>query len=184
MTDEDRAGALLVSRSIEEARRLGVEARPIAPEQVVVAEWVRLKCRYGCSGYGADLLCPPHTPTPTDIRRVLDDYRRCLLLRLDVTAGAEAGEQSRRLTEAALRLERSLFLSGAHKALAFTAGGFCRQCESCPSGVGCRYPERARPPMTACGIDVFSTAANAGWSIDVVADRDGPYHLFALVLVD
>ncbi|MBM3501868.1 MAG: hypothetical protein FJX74_24710, partial [Armatimonadetes bacterium] len=62
--------------------------------------------------------------------------------------------------------------------------GFCRQCESCERGIGCRYPDRARPPMTACGIDVFSTAANSGWSTKVVADRDASCHLFALILVD
>lgn len=174
----------MVRRCIAQAGRLGVEARPIASGQVVVAEWVRLKCRYGCSGYGKDLLCPPHTPTPTETRRVLDEYRQALLLRLEVAAGADVWEQSRRLTDVALTLERMLFLSGAHKAFAFTAGGYCRQCESCEPGAGCRHSERARPPVTACGIDVFSTATNAGWPIEVVTDRDAPYQRFALVLVD
>ena len=38
--------------------------------------------------------------------------------------------------------------------------------------------------MEGCGIDVFATVRNAGWTIDVVRDRGDAYRFFALVLVD
>jgi len=34
------------------ARERGAEPRRIAAHEIVVAEWVRFKCRYGCKGYG------------------------------------------------------------------------------------------------------------------------------------
>jgi predicted metal-binding protein len=196
------------------ARELGVEARVLAPGQVVTAEWVRMKCRYGCPDYGTNLLCPPFTPTPAETRRLLDEYAATLLLRLDCASGADSQEQSRRLSGIAIALERRLFFDGFYKAFALTAGGYCSLCESCvlhgvhelsgpydvarahdvdgahdvararAAGVVCRYPERARPPVTASGIDIFATSANAGWPLDVVAGTDAPYRLFALVLVE
>ena len=45
-------------------------------------------------------------------------------------------------------------------------------------------PERARPSMEGCGIDVFTTVRTAGWRIEVAQDEDDEYSFFALVLVD
>jgi len=43
---------------------------------------------------------------------------------------------------------------------------------------------QVRPGPAGCGIDVFATAARAGWSLEVVRAADDPYHLFAFVLAD
>ena len=41
------------------AIRLGaVDAKVIRADQVVVREWVRWKCRFGCNSYGRSLMCP------------------------------------------------------------------------------------------------------------------------------
>ncbi len=37
-------------------------AKVIDPRSIVTAEWVRMKCQFGCPGYGGRLCCPPHTP--------------------------------------------------------------------------------------------------------------------------
>ena len=50
------------------------------PQDVVTAEWVRMKCQYGCGGYGRCLTCPPHSPTPRQTRRLLDEYETAYLL--------------------------------------------------------------------------------------------------------
>lgn len=42
----------------EIARGRGVDARIISPEKIVVSQWVRFKCRYGCKGYGKHFGCP------------------------------------------------------------------------------------------------------------------------------
>ena len=49
----------------EKAKSLGVsKAEIIDAKNVVVENWVRLKCQYGCGGYGECLTCPPYSPTP------------------------------------------------------------------------------------------------------------------------
>jgi hypothetical protein len=37
--------------------------------------------------------------------------------------------------------------------------------------------------MEACGIDVFSTARNAGWKIEVVQSLTSCFRLFGLILM-
>jgi predicted metal-binding protein len=170
---------------IERAGDLGAEARPIDPAAVATAEWVRMKCRYGCPDYDTSFACPPSSPTPSETRRVLDEYAAALLLRVAVATGGDAAEQSRRLSTIALTLERELFIAGCHKALAIIAGGFCKPCETrdCLPAGHCLFPDHARPSIAASGIDVFATSAAAGWPLHVVNDGDDPYRLFALILI-
>src|ERR1700690_1397988 len=52
----------------------------INPEDVVVGNWVRLKCQYGCPSYGKKLSCPPYSPTPEDTRKVLEEYSKAYLI--------------------------------------------------------------------------------------------------------
>ena len=49
-------------------------AKVIDPHSIVTAEWVRMKCQFGCPGYGGRLSCPPYAPTPEVTRRVIDSY--------------------------------------------------------------------------------------------------------------
>jgi predicted metal-binding protein len=177
------APARLRARALE----LGAsDAVVVSPRQVVTAEWVRMKCLYGGCHAGQCLTCPPHSPTPTQTRALLDEYESVLLLRFDVT-GARGGEHlaaSRRAAAAALRLERELFLAGHHKAFAIAGGRPCVLDEACGTPEACDCREALRPGPAGCGIDVFTTCANAGWPLKVVQGRDEPYHRLALVLVD
>ncbi len=61
--------------------------------------------------------------------------------------------------------------------------GPCDLCESCAKGKACPTPEKARPSMESCGLDVFTTVRNASLKINVVRD-EGNGSLLALVLVD
>jgi len=75
---------------VARAMELGADAAQlIHPDQIVVADWVRLKCQYGCGGYGMCLTCPPHSPTPEVTRQVLRHYRQALLLRVEGTGWEE-----------------------------------------------------------------------------------------------
>jgi len=162
------------------------DAALLAGTAVVTAEWVRMKCLYGGCTTGRCLTCPPHSPEPARTRVLLDEYRTVVLLRLDV-APAQAGEWlswSRRLAGIALDLERELFLAGRYRAFAIAGGRPCDLDEACGHPEACTARALVRPGPAGCGIDVFATAANAGWTLDVVRAADDPYHLFALVLVD
>jgi predicted metal-binding protein len=62
--------------------------------------------------------------------------------------------------------------------------GPCDFCGACTRGEDCPTPERARPSMEGCGLDVYTTARNAGRQIEVVRTREDGYRFFALLLVD
>jgi predicted metal-binding protein len=150
-----------------------IEAKVIKPSTVVTADWVRLKCQFGCDGYRSSLCCPPNTPTPEQTRRTLDEYETAIL--------AHFGPHGH-VTETMVVLEREAFLEGHYKALAFGAGP-CNLCKSCPEA-GCKHPDRARPSMESCGIDVFSTARNNGYPIEVVLDESAEQNYYGLLLIE
>ena len=63
------------------AIEMGIDgAKMIDPGSIVTAEWVRMKCQFGCPGFGESLCCPPHSPTPDVTRKVIDSYRIAILL--------------------------------------------------------------------------------------------------------
>jgi len=161
-------------------RKGAVDVVEIDASSVVVADWVLEKCQFGCSGYGLCLTCPPHSPSPDQMRKILSGYRRALLVHFvyEIRSVRE-WPPFRKIMSAA---ERALFLDGFEKAWAL-ASGPCELCEECDLEQ-CRNPEMARPAMEACGIDVFSTAHAAGLPIEVVTSRDQPINLYCLLLVD
>ncbi len=162
-------------RRLAESKPGVLDAKIVSPAEVVTAAWVRLKCQYGCGGYGQCLVCPPYTPTPEQMRRVLDCYQRAILVHLSPEAELKA---------IVVELEREIFLRGAWKAFGLGAGP-CYMCKSCVLEVGkCRHPHEARPAMEACGIDVYSTVRRAGFEIEVVRTMDQCPDYFGLVLVD
>jgi predicted metal-binding protein len=159
---------------LDTARRLGaLSAKLVRPKDVVTGSWVRWKCRFGCDGYNSSRMCPPHTPTPEQTRRVLDEYHHGVLF--------EAPRNTAK--KIAAKLEREVFLAGHYKALGLGSGP-CRLCAECAFDQGCRHPEQARPSLEACGIDVFATARKQGFTIDVVRNHADPQHYFGLVLIE
>jgi len=155
-----------------QARELGAEdAKVIDPASIVTAAWVRMKCRYGCGGYGSSLCCPPHSPPPDETRRVIDCYRRALLIHCRPGAGVK---------EVIATLEREAFLGGFYRAFGLGSGP-CRLCDEC-NLQSCLHPRRARPAMEACGVDVYATARGNGFPIDVVRDRDCDQNYYGVLL--
>jgi len=153
-----------------------LQARMIALKQVVTAAWVRLKCQYGCDGYGQCLVCPPFTPDAEQMRKVLDSYQRGLLLHFAPEAETKA---------VVAELEREFFLAGAWKTFGLGAGP-CYFCKRCAVEKGtCRHPERARPSMEACGINVYSTTVKKfGFPIEVVRTPGQCPNYYGLILID
>ena len=169
-----KAGAAGLKSFLARAVELGAKRAKLIPAgHVTVGEWVRWKCQFGCGCYGTRLTCPPRSPTPESTARALRSYRRAILL--------EAGP--RPVKEIVPELEREVFLAGFHRAFGM-ASGPCHLCKSCQLSGPCRFPERARPAMEACGVDVFATVRAAGWQLRVVRSERETAHYFGLVLVD
>jgi predicted metal-binding protein len=174
-----------LSRWRDRALELGADAATtLSADKIVAAEWVRMKCLFGCDEPGRRRTCPPHLPPVKTTTRLLAEFRRAILLRVGPIVGSERSDhEARRLNDTALALERELFLAGYQSTWTMGAGP-CDLCDACAHGKECPTPEKARPSMEACGIDVFTSVRNAGWSIDVVRDEADEYSFFALVLVD
>ncbi len=151
------------------------DAKVIPVESVVVAQWVREKCQFGCSGYGQRLTCPPHSPTPEETKRMLSHYKHALLVH---------GDENTPVNRIVVKLERRIFLDGHERAFGLGAGP-CFLCEDCPPNPGlCRHPEEARPSMEASGIDVFTTVRAQGFPIEVLKDENCKPNYYGLVLIE
>jgi predicted metal-binding protein len=177
----------------------GVRARTIPTKDVVVADWVRFKCRFGCKGYAKHLSCPPYAPSPAETRAMVNEYGTGILLRFDGVPGHESfGPEDipedfhgfyRDLilwvNTTVHLLEKTAFYDGYYKAFGF--GGYpciyCEECvaEECEGTVDestrrlCRHMDMVRPSMEAAGMDVFATAARVGWRISTIPCRDLEY---------
>lgn len=166
------------------AMEMGVEgAKIIDPGSIATAEWVRLKCQYGCPGFGTSLCCPPRTPTPEMTRKVIDSYQKAILLHQTFPGGEKRRGRGRTFSKTIVRLEIEIFLDGYYKAWSMGSGP-CDLCKTCNLSGSCKRGLEARPSMEACGIDVFKTARDNGFRIEVVRTRDDERNIFGLVLVE
>ena len=164
---------------LQQALDLGAaHAKVIDPATIVTAAWVRLKCQYGCGGYGTTLCCPPHTPTHDQTREVIDSYRRAILVH--VKPGQRGSVPD--VKHLVVTLEREIFLAGFYKAFAFGSGP-CFLCAEC-NLKSCVHAYEARPCLEACGVDVYATARGNGLPIGVVTDRDCDQNYYGAVLID
>jgi predicted metal-binding protein len=179
----------------------GAHAKQIDPGDIVVAEWVRFKCRYGCKGYGKHFGCPPYAPAPGETRRMIREYETALLVRFDGVPGHGAfgpddipddfhpyfRDLILWVNGTVHFLEKTAFYDGFYKAFGF--GGYpCIWCEHqhCVAeeseGVvdeslrrKCRHMDMVRPSMEAAGMDVFATAKNAGWDLVTIPCKNMEY---------
>jgi hypothetical protein len=98
---------------LKKAYELGAEkAKIIGTETIVVEEWVRWKCLYGCPFHGKDAYHPPVAPDSESTKKVLKEYRKAILLN---------GPKGKPLTETAVRLEGHAYNMGYYKAFAMVA---------------------------------------------------------------
>ena len=164
---------------IQYANSMGAVAKYLSPSEIIVSQFVSLKCRYGCRGYGKRFSCPPYAPTPEETRIILAEYQHALMVRFRERDGFEGytpppGDPQ---TTAAwvhrsmLALERHAFLAGYYKAFSFSAHpcSVCARCTLKDGGTLCRLRDQVRPSMEASGIDVYATAKKLGWPIRTLA---------------
>jgi predicted metal-binding protein len=169
----------------EKARAGGAtDVKVINPNTIVTAPWVLFKCMFGCP-YKHRYSCPPHTPTPDLTRANLDSYNRAILFRVEAPYEKERGKKMVAYLDMLVKLEGELFKDGYYKAFVMLAGP-CVLCKECGivEGIPCRFPEKTRPSMEACGIDVYQTARSNGFFIETLSDKKQTQNIYCLMLVD
>lgn len=161
------------ARYATRAKELGAKDAKIIPtDSVVTADWVRIKCQFGCSGFGRRLTCPPSSPTPEQTARILKHYKHALLIHTDEMID---------INNIVATIEKEVFFDGHYKAFGMGAGP-CYLCEKCPKF--CKHPDEARPSMEACGIDVYKTVRTHGFPIKVLKTKKCKFNFYGLILIE
>lgn len=160
--------------------------RWIDPAEIVVAQWVRMKCQFGCDSYGRNASCPPNTPAVADCRTFFREYRLGTVFRF-TKSFAEPEERhswSRDVNRALYELERQVFIAGYPKAFLLFMDNctLCRECAN--TRASCRNKKLARPSAEGMGVDVFSTVAKYDYPIEVLDDYGKEMNRYAFMLIE
>jgi len=156
------------------------------PQDIVVAEWVRLKCEFGCPSYGRQASCPPNTPSVEACRRFFSEYTTSLVFHFQksVPVKEERHAWSAKTNVALTKVERDIFMAGYPKAFLL----FMDSCTICPecaaTRAGCKEPKLSRPSPEAMAMDVFSTVRRLGFPIEVLTDPTDVMNRYAFLLVE
>lgn len=156
----------------------------VVPSTMIVSQWVRMKCMFGCPDYGNNASCPPNVPSVSECRELLSEYSHAVLIHLVCDVPAEARKEwCRANNRALLDAEKQIFLGGHERAflLSFDNCDLCDECVPLPRD--CHLPYMRRPTMEAFAIDVYSSVRQHGYSISVKKDLTEPADRFALMLV-
>lgn len=157
----------------------------IDPQEISVAQWVRVKCEFGCSDYGLGA-CPPNTPTVDECRNFFKDYNQGLVIRLTKLADKDnyPSDWSGEMTNKLLELERKIFLAGFQKAFLLNQTCCCL-CKDCSGDrVNCRDKRKSRPSPEAFAVDVYKTVRNIGMEINVVNENPSEMNRIAILLIE
>ncbi len=155
-------------------------------QQMMVAQWVRMKCTFGCENYGHKANCPPNTPSVEECRAFVNEYRTAAVIHFAAALPEREARESwlREINARATAVERDVFLAGYQKAFLMLAAR-CRLCADCRgSRSECRQPAAGRPTAEALGVDVYSTARRVGYPIHVLTDLTDEMNRYAFLLVE
>ena len=71
------------------ARKNNAQIYEIDPREIVVSEWVRWRCKFGCKGFAKHLGCPPYVPSPSETRDLLKEYSKAYIVHFKGIPGME-----------------------------------------------------------------------------------------------
>jgi predicted metal-binding protein len=157
----------------------------IKPENIVVSQWVRMKCTFGCSEFGRNATCPPNVPTVAECEKFFKEYSDAAVFHFEkrVHKPEDRHPWSRKLNIALSKLERQVFLSGYEKAFLLFMDSCCI-CKECSGERGkCKVPRSARPSPESMAMDVFSTVKHLGYPIEPLMDYNRAMNRYAFLMI-
>lgn len=139
----------------------------ISPSDITFSEHVRGACEANyCGRYGKSWTCPPGVGKWQELRDHFQSYQNAFVFTtkhqledsFDVEGMDEGRVQHDRVDKALLDL-----LSDETQPYELAGAGSCGICKTCTyPDAPCRFPDRARRSMEACGIDVVTLARDCG----------------------
>jgi predicted metal-binding protein len=160
--------------------------RWIEIDKIVVSHWVRMKCTFGCEGYGTRVTCPPNLPAVSECQHFFREYEHATIFHFNkaMEKPEDRSAWTRSINQNLQKLERDVFLKGHQKAfMLFVAP--CNLCDDCSDKkTECNNPGWSRPSLEGMAIDVFSTARNVGFPIEVLTDYNQEMNRYGLLLIE
>ena len=179
MADVEQIESLLHQHGYEDFKWLD-------PADIVVSQWVRMKCEFGCPSYGEVASCPPNTPSVEECRRFFSEYTRGLVLHFQKVAPEKEERKtwSARTNLSLVKLERDVFMAGYHKAFLLFMDS-CEICAECvPERRDCKEARLSRPSPEGMAMDVFSTVRKLGYPIEVLTDPSQQMDRYAFLMIE
>jgi predicted metal-binding protein len=158
----------------------------VEPIDVVISQWVRTKCMFGCGNYGHNATCPPNVPSIEEVRQLFAEYRTVVIFHFAHTVEKPEDRHAwtRGVNQELVKLERALFLAGYYKSFLLC----CDSCFLCPDCTGtrgtCKNPRLARPSPESMAIDVFATVRKVGFPIEVLTEYSQAMNRYAFLLIE
>ena len=161
------------------------EYKWIPAKSIKIANWVRMKCTYGCPDYGK-AVCPPNVPSVEQCRETIKEYRAVLMIRFNFEADRNHYPKkiSDEITGTLLQLERDIFVKGYYKVFMLNQNccDLCRECAK--SKIDCKNPKKSRPSPEAFAVDVYATVRKNGFPINVIDREKEKINRYAFVLIE
>jgi predicted metal-binding protein len=158
----------------------------INPQTIVVSQWVRMKCMFGCREYGKNASCPPNVPSVSECERFFRDYKKATVFHFEkkVDKPEDRYAWTREANTKLLKLERDVFVAGYPKTflLFMDTCYFCKDCVGTRSQ--CLNKKYARPTPEALAVDVFSTVKQVGYPIEVLSDYSQKMNRYAFLMIE
>jgi predicted metal-binding protein len=180
----------LIRQLLAKGKEYGLhEIASFGVDRIVLAEWVSLKCQYGCPQYNTNWCCPPASPDLKKVRAILGEYSLALLLvgtrRCPdfYSHSAKTRAYQVRYWKGTMSIERRLFLEGYDKAFSLVSGT-CALCKKCSYPEPCRFPLEKRPPVESFGIDLIGTLKNLERSTPVSQDTGDHFNHYSIILLE
>ncbi|RJQ85636.1 MAG: DUF2284 domain-containing protein [Desulfobacteraceae bacterium] len=180
----------LLKGLLEKGEKYGLTAVfPFGVDKIMLAEWVHLKCRYGCNKFNTNWCCPPATPSPEKVRKIIEEYTTAILLvgtkncpDFYLNSARKRAAQVK-CWKGTLSLERMLFMEGYYKAFSLV-GECCALCKECAYPGDCRFPQEKRPSVESFSIDVIGTLKNLGATSKVQSHVGATYNYYGIILLE
>ncbi|MHA2247607.1 MAG: DUF2284 domain-containing protein [Candidatus Hodarchaeales archaeon] len=159
----------------------------IDPKNIVVKFWVRMKCMYGCPGYGNYASCPPNNPSVSECERFFREYKDAVIFHFEkeFEDPEDRHEWTKEINAQLVKLERDVFLADYVKAFALFTDS-CEICKECKKiRQECKHPQLSRPTPEGMAVDVFTTVRQLGtnWQIEVLKDYSAKMNRYAFLMV-
>ncbi|MDR1149141.1 MAG: DUF2284 domain-containing protein [Spirochaetaceae bacterium] len=157
----------------------------IVPQKdIVVSRWVRFHCEFGCKNYGKNGSCPPAVPSVEECQKMIYEYENAIIFHFCIQS--EDNEDHLKRLLRLYELEREIFLAGSYKVFLLQCSS-CILCNDCLAGgtrEKCINKIKSRPGADAMGIDIYQTAHNAGYPVQVVKSHDETTNRFGFLLIE